>query len=279
MNTADLISSYLNNEMSPDQERQFLLSVAASDQLRLALKSHVMLDRVILRQAQETQVPPGVRSAILAQASTALSVPTNPGRGHVAEGAASRFSGGSITNGVIALGIAVSLFAGGYFTRAGMESPSTPVVAVEIAGRPLAAAEPSVESPLIAATDVRLIPAAAVAGVGVFAGTDERSNAAGVSSADRSARSSIEPARLGPVRIVSREDLRKSRVVKATDNPLNASTDVFKELKSSQIASPESTGSASHGLQPLNSKTVDVETSIHSSQGASDGGGRNQATP
>ncbi|HVZ37675.1 MAG TPA: hypothetical protein VHI13_00200 [Candidatus Kapabacteria bacterium] len=72
MKTADLITSYLNNEMSPDQERQFLISVASSDSLRLALKSHVMLDRIIIGQVQHTHVPEAVRSTIFANASAAV---------------------------------------------------------------------------------------------------------------------------------------------------------------------------------------------------------------
>ncbi|MBS1911475.1 MAG: hypothetical protein JST22_05780 [Bacteroidetes bacterium] len=84
MKTADLITSYLNNEMSPDQERQFLISVASSDSLRLALKSHVMLDRIIIGQVQHTHVPEAVRSTIFANASAAVAgvspkpVPASP---------------------------------------------------------------------------------------------------------------------------------------------------------------------------------------------------------
>ena len=56
MNTADLITSFFNNEMSPDQERQFLLSVASSDSLRLGLKSHVMLDKILQEQSNQSRV-------------------------------------------------------------------------------------------------------------------------------------------------------------------------------------------------------------------------------
>lgn len=72
MKTADLISSYLNNEMTPEQERRFLLSVAASDSLRLSLKSHFMLDRIVVTQALDAHVPDRVRENILAQAAASV---------------------------------------------------------------------------------------------------------------------------------------------------------------------------------------------------------------
>ncbi len=281
MNTADLISSYLNNEMTPDQERQFLLSVAASDQLRLALKSHVMLDRVILRQAQDTHVPHGIRSAILAEASTALTVPGGAGRGASGGGLGKRFPGASMTNGLVALGIAIGVFAGGYFTRTGMESvnDATPVTGVD---QRESVSRPSLPGPTgsVVGADVGELPAAAVAGVGDLDGVvSSNATSAGGALAVRRDRSLGDADRSGPTRDVNRVDLRKSQVVRASDNPLNASTDVFKELKSSQIASPESTGSPSHGLQPIDNKTVNVEGTIHTSHGTNDGGGQKPANP
>lgn len=69
MNTADLITSFFNNEMSPDQERQFLLSVASSDSLRLGLKSHVMLDKILQEQSNQSRVSSQVRMNIMKQAA------------------------------------------------------------------------------------------------------------------------------------------------------------------------------------------------------------------
>lgn len=71
MATADLITAFLGNEMSPEAERQFLLSVAASDALRLELKSHLMLDRMMGERARRAHVPDAVRMAIFAQAGVA----------------------------------------------------------------------------------------------------------------------------------------------------------------------------------------------------------------
>jgi hypothetical protein len=75
MNTADLITAFLSNEMNPAQEREFLLSVAASDTQRLALKSHVMLDRVLSQQVQRASVPDSVRGVIFSAAAASLAEP------------------------------------------------------------------------------------------------------------------------------------------------------------------------------------------------------------
>jgi len=121
MNTADLISAYLNNEMSPERERQFLLSVASNDQLRLALKSNVMLDRIVLRQAQEIEVPDAVRSSILAQAASAAALPTQNTVEPVRRSANGGSTAGSLSNGVVLAVLAVGIFIGGYVTRVGLE--------------------------------------------------------------------------------------------------------------------------------------------------------------
>lgn len=70
MNSADLITSFFNNELSPEQERQFLLTVASSDSMRLGLKSHVMLDRILQEENQEMAVAPMTRRTILREAAT-----------------------------------------------------------------------------------------------------------------------------------------------------------------------------------------------------------------
>lgn len=136
MNTADLITSFFNNELSPDQERQFLLSVAASDSMRLGLKSHVMLDRIFTGQAQSVYVPETVKSAIFAEADAVLaqtspraktspSVPPRAGAGR------SFFS--SLGIGVVATVMTVAGFSAGYFTRSELSetrAPETPTVVV-----------------------------------------------------------------------------------------------------------------------------------------------------
>lgn len=78
MTTHDPINAYLSNEMTPDQERQFLISVASSDSLRRALKSEVMIERMITREEREMTVPHTLRSAILAEAGVIAAAPTLP---------------------------------------------------------------------------------------------------------------------------------------------------------------------------------------------------------
>src|SRR6188768_2079197 len=79
MATADLITAFLSNEMSPDRERQFLLSVAASDSLRLELKSHLMIDRMMGERVQSAHVPDAVRMTIFAQAGIATATAPSTG--------------------------------------------------------------------------------------------------------------------------------------------------------------------------------------------------------
>ncbi|MDB5035265.1 MAG: hypothetical protein JWQ98_2506 [Chlorobi bacterium] len=111
MKTGDLITSYLSNEMNPEQERQFLLSVAASDSLRLALKSHVMLDRIVTRQTQQVNVPSALRENIFAQMSASMGTPAGGAASAIkSPGILSRFSRGAM----MAL-LTVSGFAAGYF--------------------------------------------------------------------------------------------------------------------------------------------------------------------
>ena len=69
MNSADLITSFFNNELSPDQEREFLVSVASSDAMRLGLKSHVMLDKILIEENQNVEISPAVRRSILKEAA------------------------------------------------------------------------------------------------------------------------------------------------------------------------------------------------------------------
>ena len=71
MATADQITAFLSNEMSPERERQFLLAVAASDSLRLELKSQLLLDRMMGQRVHSARVPDTVRSVIFAHAGIA----------------------------------------------------------------------------------------------------------------------------------------------------------------------------------------------------------------
>lgn len=122
MATADQITSFLNNEMSPEQERGFLLTVASSDSLRLELKSHVMLDRIFVAQTERAEVPEAVRGLIFAQAGVSIdgSRADDAPRSNGAVEAGRRFSRAFMSRfvrGGMVLLVASSGFAAGYFSR------------------------------------------------------------------------------------------------------------------------------------------------------------------
>lgn len=274
MNTADIISLYLNNEMTPDQERQFLLSVAASDQLRLALKSHVMLDHVILRQAQELQVPFGVRSAILAEATAVLMTPAPKAPASAGPVGVQRPSGRSLMNGVMMAGIAAALFVGGYFTRVGLLEPdggenAWPAVTQTVT------TERAPNSPGATLPPMSLDSAALEAVVGTDAARPHGSQMRPEVAAVPLERESVAQRRAAAHRSVNQGEISKStNAVIDRDNPLNASTDVLRELKESgMIAQPESTGLARTKLDQIGGPgTITIDGSIRSSRNAHDGG-------
>lgn len=144
MNTADIITSFFNNELSAEQERQFLLSVAASDSMRLGLKSHVMLDKILADNASDLHISDSVRSTIFAEAESVLA---NNTAGDGASAIGGRGSGGwwqgvraAFSAKVAAGGVAVALagFGLGYATHSQLADPSVasspvqPIVPVPI---------------------------------------------------------------------------------------------------------------------------------------------------
>ncbi|MBL7989131.1 MAG: hypothetical protein JNJ94_13790 [Chlorobi bacterium] len=146
MNTADIITSFFNNELSAEQERQFLLSVAASDSMRLGLKSHVMLDKILADNASDLHISDSVRNTIFAEAESVLA---NNTAGNGASTIGGRSSGGgawwqgvraAFSAKVAAGGVAVALagFGLGYATHSQLadasvaSSPVQPIVPVPI---------------------------------------------------------------------------------------------------------------------------------------------------
>lgn len=159
MPTADLITDFLGNEMSPERERQFLLSVAASDALRLELKSHLMVDRILGERVQSAHVPETVRSTIFAAAGVstghaAPDAPTSPAPAvdRVAVPRASFFS--RLSGRVTLVAAACAFFGAGYFV--GNESDATRAAdtrpaSANVASRPAPSVPPSgvAESPRV----------------------------------------------------------------------------------------------------------------------------------
>lgn len=149
MNSADILTSFFNNELSPEQERQFLLSVASSDAMRLDLKSHVMLDKMLGEDSRAANVSPEVRKTILKQAAVvagAASIDVSDAAGKTTNGtegleATAPTSGPSLSSfagftGWVAIPftllVAVAGFFFGYQTgNDAVTSDPTPVVAVD----------------------------------------------------------------------------------------------------------------------------------------------------
>ncbi len=144
MQTADLITAFLNNEMTAEQERQFLLSVAASDSLRLGLKSHVMVDRIFQKQLAEAHVAADVKAKIFAEMSASLGQvaphtaphaapstappgPMLPDAAPIAQAAAEKGILGALLTkmgtGIAALSLAVGGFTAGYLVHSESGQP------------------------------------------------------------------------------------------------------------------------------------------------------------
>ena len=60
------ISSYIDNELSAEQEQEFLISLAASDGLRRSFRSELMLKNVLHRDESSTNPPRKLRAAVFA---------------------------------------------------------------------------------------------------------------------------------------------------------------------------------------------------------------------
>jgi hypothetical protein len=146
MQTADLITAFLSNEMTAEQERQFLLSVAASDSLRLGLKSHVMVDRIFQKQLAEASVPADVKAKIftamaasigpVAAQTTAQPDAASSSAAPISQGVFRSFMS-RFSTGLLAASLAVGGFAAGYLvhSEAG-EGRALPTQAISIPSTP-----------------------------------------------------------------------------------------------------------------------------------------------
>lgn len=120
MSQHDLISSYIDSELSPEQEQEFLISLAASEQLRRSFRSELVLKNVLHKDETLTAPPRAMRSAIFgavglsAADATHISAPTA-----AVVQTASRFSTLFVS---ASMTVAALL---GFTTHALLESPST----------------------------------------------------------------------------------------------------------------------------------------------------------
>lgn len=124
MSQHDLISSYIDSELTADQEQEFLISLAASEQLRRSFRSELVLKNVLHKDETLTAPPRAIRSAIFGAVglSAADAVPTNVSPSLPVAAAvqtASRFS-----TLFVSVGMTVAALVG-FTTHALLESPST----------------------------------------------------------------------------------------------------------------------------------------------------------
>jgi hypothetical protein len=77
MTNDERISSYIDNELSSEQEQEFLISLAASDGLRKSFRSELVMKKVVRRDEMLTNPPREMRAAVFAtlglSAASALS--------------------------------------------------------------------------------------------------------------------------------------------------------------------------------------------------------------
>ena len=64
MNHQDLISSYVDNELSTEVEQEFLISLAASEGLRRSFRSELVLKNILHRDESSTRPPRELRGAV-----------------------------------------------------------------------------------------------------------------------------------------------------------------------------------------------------------------------
>src|SRR3954470_16450821 len=66
MTQDERISAYIDNELSLEQEQEFLISLAASDGLRKSFRSELVLKKVLHRDEAVTNPPRKLRGAVFA---------------------------------------------------------------------------------------------------------------------------------------------------------------------------------------------------------------------
>lgn len=104
--TTDRIYSFFNNEMTVEQEREFLISVASSDSLRREVKSHVKIERYLNNELNNTIVPEHIRQNIFDNLPNSYSTPVTK------KSLVNRWLSGLVVASTFALGFAIGNQAG-----------------------------------------------------------------------------------------------------------------------------------------------------------------------
>src|ERR1043165_882207 len=84
MTQDERISAYIDNELTMDQEQEFLISLAASDGLRKSFRSELVLKKVLHRDESVTNPPRKLRGAIFASLGLAAAADMSASHAHAA---------------------------------------------------------------------------------------------------------------------------------------------------------------------------------------------------
>ena len=118
MTQDERISAYIDNELSAEQEQEFLISLAASNGLRKSFRSELVLKNVLHRDGAVTNPPGNMRSAVFAALGLGMAtgVSTKADAAQKANSASQSllktFFATKISTLVTAAGISVSALAG-----------------------------------------------------------------------------------------------------------------------------------------------------------------------
>ncbi|HZK75694.1 MAG TPA: hypothetical protein VFD13_02190 [Candidatus Kapabacteria bacterium] len=88
------ISSYIDNELSAEQEQEFLISLAASDGLRKSFRSELVLKKVLHHDEAATNPPRNLRAAIFTTLGLGLGASAlSASKAHAASSTSARMIG------------------------------------------------------------------------------------------------------------------------------------------------------------------------------------------
>ena len=112
------ISSYIDNELSGDQEQEFLISLAASDALRKSFRSELVLKKVLHRDEMATNPPRRMRGAVfaavgLASATAGAGLVTSTAKASQAASASASVTASSVIKSLFATKLSTLITAAG----------------------------------------------------------------------------------------------------------------------------------------------------------------------
>lgn len=146
------ISSYIDNELSMDQEQEFLISLAANEGLRKSFRSELVLKKVLHRDEATTNPPRRLRGALFATlglgAASLAPQKSNAAQqiaGNASRGLVKTFFATKMTTLATVAGISASALIG-----YGVRSVVTPSSAPAVVHQSVPNASPTIISPSVA---------------------------------------------------------------------------------------------------------------------------------